>query len=261
METPSWRSLVRHCDIIDGVLDKYIQRALSTLQERRDTQQTSHSMPLLETLLLKKDIMAEDVMTVLLDMFLIGVNATAHTVAFLFYHLSRNPRCQIKLFEEIKEFEKHRNYNSLKNMKYLQACIKECLRLDPPIPILSRLLNNDIVVNHYLIPKGTHILFAAHLNSMREEYFEDAAKFKPERWLGNDLGGFGNDFQRFASMPFGQGAKSCLAKELVELQLSLLLINVFGKFKTEYNYGDVESSNELLASPNKPLRFRFIDRV
>ncbi|XP_018566815.1 probable cytochrome P450 301a1, mitochondrial, partial [Anoplophora glabripennis] len=262
METPAWKALVRNCGIIDGVLDKHIQRAMSNLRERKDKRSNlDNNISLLEVLLLKEEVAAEDVMTVLLDMFLIGINATAHTVAFIFYHLARNPRCQIKLYEEIRQFEGNLNKEDVNKMKYLNACIKETLRLDPPIPILSRHLNNDIVINHYLIPKGTHILFATHLNSMREEYFEDALKFKPERWLANELGGFGNDFQVFASMPFGHGPKACLAKELVELEIALLLAKVFQKFKIEYNYGDMQSSNELLASPTKPLKFRFIHRI
>lgn len=261
METPSWKTLVKNCGIIDSVLDKHIQRAINNLRDKKEKNSNLDNISLLEILLLKKDILAEDVMTLLLDMFLIGVNATTHTVAFIFYHLARNPRCQIKLYEEIKKFGENLNKENLSRMTYLHACIKETLRLDPPIPILSRHLNKDIVIHHYLIPKGTHILFATHLNSIREEYFEDALRFKPDRWLSSELGGFGNDFQAFASMPFGHGPKACLAKELVELELALLLVKVFKRFKIEYNYGDIQSSNELLASPTKPLKFRFIYRV
>ncbi|KAJ8912148.1 hypothetical protein NQ315_013197 [Exocentrus adspersus] len=259
--TPAWKALVRNCDMIDSILDKHVQRLITTLSDRKGKDSNLHSVSLLEGLLLKEGIVAEDVMTVLLDMLLIGVNATAHTVAFILYHLAKNPRCQIKLYEEIKQLGEKIRQDDINKMKYLHSCIKESLRLDPPIPILSRLLNNDVVINHYFIPKGTHVLFATHLNSIREEYFEDALKFKPERWLSNELGGFGNDFQTFASMPFGHGPKACVAKRLVELQIAVLLVNITKKFKIEYNYGDIQSSNELLASPMKPLKFRFIPRV
>ncbi|KAJ8970782.1 hypothetical protein NQ317_003496, partial [Molorchus minor] len=243
METPAWKSLVKNCDLIDGVINKYIERAISSLREKKD-KPLPENMSLLEVLLLRENFVADDALTLILDMFLIGVNATAHT---------------IRLYEEIKSLGDNISQDSIKKLKYLNVCIKETLRLDPPIPILNRRLTSDVIVHHYLIPKGTYILFATHLNSLREEYFEDAQKFKPERWLSNELGGFGNEFQAFATLPFGHGAKACLAKEMVEMQLALLLIQVIKTFRIEYNYGDIQSSNELLSTPTKPLKFRFIN--
>lgn len=260
IETPAWKSLVKHCDAMEAVLSKNFQDKIVLLNAKND-----HNLwkrpTLLERLIANKDIKEDDIMTVLLDMYLIGANATTHTVSFLFYHLARNPRCQIKLYEEIKKNDITITKENLKDMKYLQACIKECLRLNPAIPILSRVLTNDVVIHNYNIPKGTHVLFAAHLNILYDEYFEDAQKFKPERWLSSDTGGFGNDYQAFASMPFGYGQRACMAKDLAETQIATLLYKICKKFKIEYNYGDIKSSNQLLASPTKPLKFRFIDRV
>lgn len=259
-ETPAWKSLVKNCDMIESVLRKYLDRSKDQLQEKKIRNMSLDKVTLMEHLLLKENIIEDDVMTIMLDLFLIGANATAHSVAFFFYNLARNPRCQMKLFEEIKNDEGTTTPAALKEYKYLQACLKETLRLDPPIPILSRVLSNDTIINHYRIPKGTHVLFAAHLNNMREEYFEDAEKFKPQRWLSNDAGGFGNEFQNFASMPFGYGPRSCLAKEMAETAITSLIVNVCKKFRIEYNYGDIKSSNELMAAPTKPLKYRFIDR-
>ncbi|XP_057651865.1 probable cytochrome P450 301a1, mitochondrial [Diorhabda carinulata] len=261
IETPAWKSLVKNCDLIDGVLSKYVDKAKDSLQEKKAQNAILEKPTLIEHLLLKENIVGEDVMTLLLDMFLIGANATAHSVAFFFYHLARNPRCQIKLYTEIKDYSGEITVDGLKNLKYLQACLKETLRLDPPIPILSRVLSNDVIIHHYRIPKGTHVLYATHLNNMREEYFEDAAKFKPERWFSDDTGGFGNEHQTFASMPFGYGPRNCFAREMAENEIASLILKVCKKFRIEYNYGDMKSSHELMASPTKPLKFRFINRV
>ncbi|XP_050512299.1 probable cytochrome P450 301a1, mitochondrial [Diabrotica virgifera virgifera] len=261
VETPSWKSLVKNCDMIDSVLSKYIEAAKESLKEKKLKDQSLEKPSFIEHLLLKENIIGEDVMTVLLDMFLIGANATVHTVAFFFYHLARNPRCQIKLNQEIKDDTGPVSVEKLKKMKYLQACLKETLRLEPPIPIISRVLSNDVVCHHYRIPKGTHILYGTHMNNMREEYFEDATKFKPERWFEDEKGGFGNEYQTFASMPFGYGPRNCLAKEMAENQVASLMLKVCQMFRIEYNYGDIKSSNELMAAPTKPLKFRLINRV
>lgn len=36
---------------------------------------------------------------------------------------------------------------------------------------------------------------------------------------------------------------------------------VLDKFRVEYHYGDINSNNRLLAAPDRPLKFRFVERV
>lgn len=258
-ETPAFKSLAKHCDIIDYVLSKYLKEAVNKWRDNKLG--SSSNVSLLECLFLKEGYQEEDILTIFLDMFLIGANATAHSVAFSFYHLAKNPRCQIKCYQEIKDAPSKITKDDLSKMTYLKACIKEVLRLNPPIPILSRVLTNDVTVHSYKIPKGAYVLFANHLNGMSEEFFEDAQKFKPERWITNEIGGIGNEYQSFASLPYGYGARHCVAKEMVEIEIAMLLCKIIKHFRIEYNYGDIHSSNEMLATPKKPLKFRFINRL
>ncbi|KAL1509172.1 hypothetical protein ABEB36_003950 [Hypothenemus hampei] len=259
IETPSWRSLTKNCDTIDSVLTKYVERIQLNLRDKKDIKQGDLS--LVEHLLLKEDVLVEDVMTVMLDMILVGATTTAHSVAFLLYDLAKVPRCQKKLLDEILRQPEDLTIDTLKNMKYLQACIKESMRLNPPIPILSRILTNDTVIHKYKIPKGTYVLVAVHLACLREEYFEDALKFNPERWLGQELSPIANELQNFSYMPYGYGPKSWQAQELAQMEIGLLIVKLLKKFSVEYNYGQIESSNAILPNPTKPLKFRFVDRV
>lgn len=223
-DTPAWKSLVHNCDTIDGIVSKYVQRAQETLRSKTPETVKNSQLSLIESLLITEGILPEDILTVLLDMMLIGVNTTAHCVSFLFYHLARNPRAQHKLYEDIKDAPDKLKKEDLKDMQYMQACIKESLRLKPPMPVLTRILTNDIVVYNYLIPKGTYMLLATHLSSTKEEFFEDADKYKPERWLSPEMSE--SRLQHLASIPFGHGTRACLAKELAEIQISTLLVKV-----------------------------------
>lgn len=223
-ETPAWKSLVRNCDTIDGIVSKYVQRCQDSLRSKKPEELKAGNLSLIESLLLTDGLLPEDILTVFLDMMIIGVNTTAHSVAFLFYHLARCPRAQFKLYEEIKKAPEKLEKDTLKKMSYLQACIKESLRLKPPMPVLSRILTKDIILYNYLVPKGTYVLLATHLSSTKEEFFEDAEKFKPDRWLTPDMSG--NNMESLASIPFGYGTRACLAKELAEMQISMLLIKV-----------------------------------
>ncbi|KAF2889052.1 hypothetical protein ILUMI_17121 [Ignelater luminosus] len=259
IETPAWKDLVKHCDIIDTIVNKYIHKAQDSLRQKKsgETVFIPENVSLLETLLIKEGMLPEDVLTVILDMMLIGVNAISHSIAFLIYHLARNPRAQRKLYGEIRLSPTQLGRDDLPKMTYLQACIKESLRLKPPMPILSRVLSKDILVHNYRIPKGTYILIATHLSSLREEHFEDAQRFKPDRWLDSDMQA---DTSVFASLPYGHGPKACLARELAEMEIALVIVKLLRKFRIEYHYGDINSTHRLLASPDRPLKFRFVDR-
>lgn len=256
-ETPSWKSLVKHCDSIDTILARHIKKFQDVLHQRKDKDGKTNDMSLIECLLLKEEMSTEDVLTVLLDMLLIGVNMTTHVVTFLLYHLARNPRSQYNLHNELKNTTDKITKTELSELSYLKACVRESLRLKPPMPVLSRILTKDITVHGYRIPKGTYVLMATQLSSLREEHFEDASKFKPNRWLDTNVN---KDLEMLASIPFGYGPKACLAKEVAETQINLLLLKLLRRFRIEYHYGDITSQNKLLAVPNRPLRFRFSDR-
>lgn len=225
VETPAWKSLVMNCDTIDNILTKYIRKSQDKLREckNKGIEPKSDDLSLLERFLLAEAVLPEDMQTILLDMMLIGVNTTSHAVAFLLYHLARFPRTQQKLYDEIKNLPAKIDKTKLTNLPYLKACIQESLRLQPPMPILNRILTKDIFVHGYKIPKGTYMLIATKLSSLREEHFEDALKFKPERWLHPEVG---KEMESMATIPFGHGAKACLAKDLAEVELSLLVYKV-----------------------------------
>lgn len=224
-ETPSWRSLVKHCDSIDSILNRHLRKAQDSLRlkKQNDKKIDMSDISLMECLLLKEGMVPEDVLTVLLDMLLLGVNMTAHGVAFMMYHLSRTPRVQQTLYEELSKLPEKVSKDTLANLPYLKSCLRESLRLKPPMPIISRILTKDISVHGYKIPKGTYMLLATFLSSIREEHFEDALKFKPERWLGP---GVSEEMEVLASIPYGYGPKSCLAKDLAETQINLLMFKV-----------------------------------
>lgn len=223
-DTPTWRSLVHNCDTIDSIVGKYIQRSQESLRGKKPEELQQGNLSLIESLLLTEGLLPEDILTIFLDMMLIGVNTTVHSVAFLFYHLAKCPRAQHKLYEEIKDVPDKLNRDDLKKLRYLQACIKESLRLKPPMPVLSRILTNDVVVYNYHIPKGTYMLLATHLSSTKEEFFEDAEKFKPDRWFSPEMSE--SRLENMASIPFGYGTRACIAKELAETQISMVLVKV-----------------------------------
>ncbi|KAI4501604.1 hypothetical protein M0802_003481 [Mischocyttarus mexicanus] len=256
-DTPFSKKLFSACDVIDGLISKYIRQAQNTFQ----TRSPEDTSPILEKLLSSQRLHPDDVSTLLMDMAILGVQAMTNCEAFLLYFLAKSPRVQKKLYEELVSLipnpESPITENHLKDMPYLKACLKESLRLRPAFPYITRLLPNTICLHGYTVPKGTFVIMANQITSKREENFEDPEKFRPERWLINEMD---DDFQEYSYLPFGHGARSCLGRHMAEIQMSLLTAKLIREFKIEYNYADIGTSFYMMNIPDKPLRFRFIDR-
>ncbi|XP_076396038.1 putative cytochrome P450 12a5, mitochondrial isoform X2 [Megachile rotundata] len=255
--TPFARKLFDACDVLDGVIAKHVRQAQNKLRTRAQSGKTEEGAPILEKFLLNEGIHPDDVCTLLMDMMILGVQATVNSEAFLLYYLARNPRSQRKLYEEIVSVlpsDSSFTEKTLRSMPYLRACLQESLRLRPAVPYITRLLPKTISIHGYTVPKGTFVIMANEITSKREENFEDPEKFRPERWLNS------TEDTNYSYLPFGYGARSCLGKNMAEVTMMLLTARLIRQFRIEYDYADIKSRFQMVNVPNKPLRFRFVDR-
>ncbi|KAM3957810.1 cytochrome P450 CYP339A1 [Aphomia sociella] len=258
--TPAWHSLVKYCDSLDNLIGKHVMEAEQAITFRSQDEMGKNS--LINAMLMSDEKMnAEDIATIIMDMLLIGVNTITSSMSFLLYYLAKYQRTQKLLYQEISKA-----YNSTDALKidkikeetpYLQACIKETLRLVPPIPVLTRILSKNITLDRYNIPRGTLIIMSTQDAALKESNYEDASRFCPERWLNADT----RDYHAFASIPFGFGARKCVGQNIAETMLSMLTIRLIQKYKLEYHYGDIQPTRSFIARPSKPLKIRFVDRI
>ncbi|CAG9788365.1 unnamed protein product [Diatraea saccharalis] len=257
--TPAWHSLVKYCDSLDSLIGKHVMEAEQS-SVFRDNFRENRNNSLINSMLLGEEKMStEDIATVVMDILLIGVNTITSSMSFLIYHLAKYQQAQRILYDELRTL--HIDLKDINNIKamtpYLQSCIKENLRLVPPIPVLTRILPRNITLDRYNIPRGTLIIMSTQDAALKESNYDDATKFKPERWLKADA----KDYHAFASIPFGYGARKCLGQNIAETMMTLLTIKMVQKYKMEYHYGDIQPTRTFLAKPNKPLKIRFIDRM
>ena len=97
--------------------------------------------------------------------------------------------------------------SQLSKFPYLDACIKETLRLHPPAPFLiPRCASQTCEVMNYMIPQNTKIFINVWAISRDPKIWEDSVSFKPERFLGLSLDFKGQDFE---FIPFGAGRRMC----------------------------------------------------
>lgn len=120
--------------------------------------------------------------------------------------LAMHKDIQIKAFEEVQEMTKlfgdEVTENHLHNLQYLDRVIKETLRLFPVLPITARTANDDVKLETCTIPAGSNIvisIFNAHRKV--ENWGEDAASFKPDRFLPENF----KKIHPYSFIPFTKG--------------------------------------------------------
>ncbi|KAJ5257242.1 hypothetical protein N7478_013346 [Penicillium angulare] len=153
---------------------------------------------------------------------LAGTETTATALSGLTYQLLMNPEKLETITKEIREtFQKDSDIGliALGQMKYLNACIDEGLRIYPPVPIgLPRLAPSGgmvtaVSVNHW----------ATYRNPRN---FQRPNEFLPERWLSSE---FVSD-NKSAFQPFSFGPRNCLGKNLAYHEMRIILAKFLYNF-------------------------------
>ncbi|KAJ8319161.1 hypothetical protein KUTeg_004252 [Tegillarca granosa] len=116
-----------------------------------------------------------------------GHDTTAAAMNWATHLIGANPEVQDKLHEELDrvfgDSDRPATMNDLKELKYLECCIKEALRLYPSVPFFGRCLTEDADFGDYHAPKGSTGLVVTMLLHKDPKYFPDPEKFDPDRFL------------------------------------------------------------------------------
>lgn len=140
---------------------------------------------------------------------------------------------QAKVYQEIKVNvgqNRHVQDSDIANLPYLQAIVKEVLRLHPPGPLLSwaRLAVHDVHVDNCFIPAGTTAMVNMWAIAHDPTIWANPWAFRPERFLDGNFSIMGSDL-RLA--PFGSGRRVCPGKALGLATIHLWLARILQHFK------------------------------
>ncbi|KAG5587416.1 hypothetical protein H5410_047850 [Solanum commersonii] len=157
--------------------------------------------------------------------------STAETLIWALSMLINDTR-SLKLAQD--ELDEHVGRNrwveesDIKNLPYLQAIVKETLRLYPPGPLAGpREAIEDCYVGNYHIKKGTRLIVNLWKLQRDSRIWEDPNEFKPERWFLKEHSEFNFRGQNFEYIPFSSGRRMCpgltFGSQVVHLTLAKLL--------------------------------------
>lgn len=268
-ETRRYKDFVNGFDKMHELAEMFIAEKIKELREKEQGHAPGSDVDggrevFFEFLLASDKLTEDDLLASVIDLLFAGVDTTSNTMQWALYLLAKNPSKQANLHQEVAsvlEQADQLDVHTLAQMPYLKACIRETLRLYPVLSTMNRKLSQDTVLGGYSIPAQTQVMFSTYYMSRSEEFFPDAASFKPERWLRDARSTPTEVSSAFASIPFGFGTRMCLGRRIAELEMHLLLARLVQEFHLNYPPGEfVEPTSRGVTIPDRAVRVKFEDR-
>lgn len=195
-----------------------------------------------------------------IELLIAGTDTTAHTLSFAVAELSLNPR----VFQEARSvvdqaWQKQGaiNIESFKKLSYIQAIIKETLRLysvaSGSTPLEAQ---RETVIDGQVVPAGTVISWSM-LAAGRDPqiYSPKPDEFMPERWLDKT-----KEIAQLPMIHFGSGSHRCLGEHLSMVESTVMLSLLLHYFDWELVNGrssieDLQQNILIYPADGMPIRF------
>jgi cytochrome P450 len=147
----------------------------------------------------------------LVTLLVAGHETTATGLAWAFELLLRNPSVLERLRAALAEGDR----------SYLEAVVKETLRVRPVVPGIGRVVRGQpFEVGGFLIPEGIEINPSIAAIHRRADCYPDPASFRPERFLGEDVP------DTYTWLPFGGGTRRCLGASFATFEMQVVIHRV-----------------------------------
>ncbi|KAI1343486.1 Isotrichodermin C-15 hydroxylase [Xylariaceae sp. FL0016] len=187
-----------------------------------------------------------------------GSETTATLLSAVTFFLATNPETLAKATEEVRsQFASDEEFDLLntQNLKYMEACLEESLRMYPPVPSgqARKIAKGGDSIAGFYIPEDTLVETWQWALYRNPAYFTRPNEFIPDRWLGDEQ--FKND-RLDAVEPFSQGPRNCIGRNLAYAEMRLILARMLWNFDVKLADESrkwYEESNVYILWQKKPL--------
>ena len=140
------------------------------------------------------------------------------------YWLHRERRCLDLLLEELRPLGPDADPMDWARLPYLDAVVKETLRLWPVVTDINRVLAQPMQLDRYEVPAGTNIAASSAILHYDPDLYPDAEAFRPERFLERRFG-------PHEYLPFGGGERMCPGSHLSVFELKIVLATLLTRHR------------------------------
>lgn len=162
-----------------------------------------------------------------------GFDTLGTTLSMCLSFIYATPGCPEKILDELQTLglANKSTYEQLARLPYLEACIKESMRLKPIIgtSLARSVPKQGFMLNGRILPAGTIVgMNPIVIQQDKSVFGGDAAVFKPERWLDTSTEQRGA--MEFQSLAFGGPGRSCPGRNLAWIILTKTVAEIVGQF-------------------------------
>ncbi|CAJ0606757.1 unnamed protein product [Cylicocyclus nassatus] len=244
----------RHLNIVTDFTRKVINERLSEREGKTpvDAGKRKAFLDLLLDVQAEGNLTYEDIREEVDTFMFEGHDTTASSMGWTLWFLAHNPHCLKKVQEELDEIfgdsDRSCTNDDLKMMKYTENCIKESLRLRPPVPFFTRKLENDIDIEGNVLPKGCSVMvtpFMVHSNPM---IYKNPEIYDPERFSEENM----LNRHSYAFIPFSAGPRNCIGQKFALLEEKTVLSWFFRRYsiRTDIAHEDNIPLPEIILRPS-----------
>ncbi|HEV2372224.1 MAG TPA: cytochrome P450 [Streptosporangiaceae bacterium] len=202
-----WARFLRARDTLDTLL-------FAEIQERRGAGDLEECGDVLSQLLLARDdegqaMTDQELRDELVTLLFAGHETTATSLAWAFDLLLHHPQALARLVAEVDGG----------GSEYLDATIKEVLRLRPVVALVDRHVRTDTRIGEYTVPAGAMVCPNIYLTQRRADLYDEPTEFRPERFVGQAP-------PAFAWFPFGGGIRRCIGATFATFEMRIVIPEV-----------------------------------
>ncbi|KAJ6296456.1 hypothetical protein OIU76_027200 [Salix suchowensis] len=214
----------------------YIEKRRKIMAANGEKHKMSCAMDHIIQAQMKGEISEENVLYIVENINVAAIETTLWSMEWAIAELVNHPTVQGKIRDEIRAVLKGNpvTESNLHELPYLQATIKEALRLHTPIPLLVPHMNlEEAKLGGFTIPKESKVVVNAWWLANNPEWWENPSEFRPERFLEEekDTEAIVGGKVDFRFLPFGVGRRSCPGIILAMPILGLIVAKLVSNFE------------------------------
>lgn len=173
----------------------------------------------------------EDIIDEACTFMLAGQDSVGAALAFALFLLAQNRDCQQKCCQELecifRDDQRTPTMQDLREMRYLEMCIKETLRLYPSVPVIARKLGEEVRLGNVVLPAGSNVFISPFSTHRLPHIYPDPERFDPERFAPDSS----EHRHPYAYLPFSAGPRYCIGNRFAIMELKTVISALLRRYE------------------------------
>jgi cytochrome P450 len=179
------------------------------------------------SVLVESELSPRQIRDEVMTLFVAGHETVATALGWTWHLLMQHPDAYQQVCDEVDALAAPPRFADLARLPFSLACVKEAMRLYPPVHSLGRQPTRDVEICGFEVPEGTPLLISLLLMQRREDYFARAAEFAPERFADEER------WPKHSYLPFGAGARQCIGNHFGLSEAHLVIATLARRVRFE----------------------------